>query len=94
MAEILHPRNSTVEPRFDEIRFPFYAILIFYTSIEPVIIYVRDGNLPLIYLSMIILFSALAIIGLFLRNSRFDLFFAVSYLLINVAFQFVARLFG
>jgi hypothetical protein len=94
MAEILHPRTSTVEPRFDEIRFPFYVVLIFYTSFEPVIVYVRDGNLPFIYLSMIILFSAMAIIGLFLRDRRFDRFFAALYLLVNVAFQFAARLFG
>jgi hypothetical protein len=94
MAEILHPRTSTVEPRFDEIRFPFYAVLIFYTSFEPVIVYVRDGNLSFIYLSMIILFSALAIIGLFLRDRRFDRFFAALYLLVNVAFQFAARLLG
>ena len=94
MAEILHPRTSTVEPRFDEIRFPFYVVLIFYTSFEPVIVYVRDGNLPFIYLSMIILFSTMAIIGLFLRDRRFDRFFAALYLLVNVAFQFAARLFG
>ena len=94
MAEILHPRTSTIEPRFDEIRFPFYVVLIFYTSFEPVIVYVRDGNLPFIYLSMIILFGAMAIIGLFLRDHRFDRFFAALYLLVNVAFQFAARLFG
>ncbi len=94
MAEILHPRNSTVVPQFGEIRFPFYGVLIFYTSSEPVIVYVRDGNLSLIYLSMIILIIALAVIGLFLRNRRFDQFFAASYLFINIAFQFAARLFG
>jgi len=94
MAEILHPRTSTIEPRFDEIRFPFYAVLIIFVSYEPLIVYVRDGNLSLIYLSMIILIIALAVIGLFLRNRRFDQFFAASYLSTNIAFQFVARLVG
>jgi hypothetical protein len=94
MAEILHPRYSMVVPQFDEIRFPLYVVLIIYTSYEPVIVYVRDSNLSLIYLSMIILIIALAVIGLFLRNRRFDQFFAASYLFINLAFQFAARLFG
>ena len=94
MAEILHPRNSTVVPEFDEIRFPFYVVLISYTAYEPVIVYVRDGNLPLMYLAMIISIIALAALGLFLRNRRFDQIFAVWNLFIGIAFQFVARLVG
>ena len=94
MAEILHPRNSTVAPQFDEIRFPLYVVLIIYTSFEPEIVYVRDGNLSLIYLSMVISLVALAALGLFLRNRRFDQYFAAWYLFVNIAFQFVDRLVG
>ena len=69
-------------------------MLISYTAYEPVIVYVRDGNLPLMYLAMIISIIALAALGLFLRNRRFDQIFAVWNLFIGIAFQFVARLVG
>jgi hypothetical protein len=95
MAEILHPRNSTAVPQFDEIRFPFYVVLIFYTSFEPMLVYVRDGNFSWNYLPMIISIIALAALGLFLRNRRFDQIFAAWNLFINnIAFQFVDRLVG
>lgn len=45
MAAILHPLNSPVVPRFDEIRTPFYVVLILYTFVEILIVYVRDGYL-------------------------------------------------
>jgi hypothetical protein len=94
MAEILHPRNSTVAPKFDESRLPFYVVLILYSFYEPLIVYVRDGNLSLIYLSVIVSVIALAALGLFLRNRRFDQIIAAWNLFINIAFQFVARLIG
>ncbi len=94
MAEILHPRNSTAEPQFVEIRYPFYVTLILYTFYEPLIVYVRDGLLPLSYLSTSIFIIALAALGLFLRNLRFDQVFAAVNLFIILAFMFVARLVG
>jgi hypothetical protein len=94
MAEILHPRNSTVAPQFDEIRLPFYSVLILFNSYEVLIVYVRDGSLSLVYLSMVISIIALATLGLFLRNRRFDQVFAAWNLFINITFQFVARLIG
>jgi len=94
MAEILHPRNSTVAPQFDEIRLPFYGVLILFNSYEMLIVYVRDGSLSLVYLSMVISIIALATLGLFLRNRRFDQVFAAWNLFINITFQFVARLIG
>ena len=94
MAEILHPRNSTVAPQFDEIRFPFYVVLILFNSFEPLIVFFRDGNLTLVHLSLVISIIALAAIGLFLRNRRFDQIFAAWNLFMNIAFQFVARLVG
>ena len=94
MAEILHPRNSTVVPRFDEIRFSLYIAIIFFHWFEPLVIYVRDGFLSWDYLPLVIHISALAAIGLFLRNRRFDQIFAGWYLLVNIAWQFAARFVG
>ena len=94
MAEILNPRNSTDVPRFEEIRFSLYAVIIFYHGFEPLIVYVRDGFLAWDYLPLVMVIATLAAVGLFLRNRKFDQFFAGLYLFVNVAWQFVARLFG
>ncbi len=95
MAAILHPLNSPIVPRFDEIRTPFYVVLILYTFVEMLIVYVRDGYLsPWNYLPLVIHLIVLAGIGLFLRNRRFDKLFAAWYLFINIAFQIIARLMG
>ncbi len=94
MAEILHPRNSTAAQKFDQIRFSLYVVLIIYTCFEAVIVYVRDGTLSWTYLSVVIPVCALAAIGLFFRNHKFDLFFGAWYLFVNVAFQFADRMIG
>ncbi len=95
LAAILHPLNSPVVPRFDEIRTPFYVVLVLYTFVEMLIVYVRDGYLsPWNYLPLVIHLIVLAGIGLFLRNRRFDQLFAAWYLFINIAFQVIARLMG
>ena len=94
MAAILHPLNSPVVPRFDEIRTPFYVVLILYTFVEVLIVYVRDGIVTWDYLTLVIHLIVLAGIGLFLRNRRFDQLFAAWYLFTDFAFQFTARLMG
>ena len=95
MAAILHPLNSPVVPRFDELRTPFYVVFIVYNFIEMLIVYVRDGYLsPWNYLPLVIHLIVLAGIGLFLRNRRFDQLFAAWYLFTTIAFQFAARLMG
>jgi hypothetical protein len=94
-AVILHPLNSPVVPRFDEIRGPFYVVLILYTFAEMLVVYVRDGYLsPWTYLPLVFHIIALAGIGLFLRNRRFDQLFAAWYLFVNFAWQAFARMVG
>ncbi len=95
LAAILHPLNSPVVPRFDEIRTPFYVVLILYTFVEMLVVYVRDGYLsPWNYLPLVFHLAALAGIGLFLRNRRFDQLFAAWYLFVNFAWQSFARMVG
>ncbi len=94
-AVILHPLNSPVVPRFDEIRTPFYAVLILYTFVEMLVVYVRDSYLSSWnYLPLVIHIIVLAGIGLFLRNRRFDQLFAAWYLFVNFAWQIFARMVG
>jgi hypothetical protein len=71
-----------------------YIAIIFFHWFEPLVIYVRDGFLSWDYLPLVIHISALAAIGLFLRNRRFDQIFAGWYLLVNIAWQFAARFVG
>jgi hypothetical protein len=73
MAAILHPGNSRVVPRFDEIRTPFYVAFILYLMVEVVVVYVRDGSVETGYFVVIGPFTALAGIGIFLRKGRSDL---------------------
>jgi hypothetical protein len=94
MAVILHPGNSRVVPRFDEIRTPFYVAFILYLMIECVVVYVRDGSVETAYLVVIGPFTVLAGIGIYLRKIRFDQFLAALNLLISVGWQIVARWVG
>ena len=95
MAAILHPLNLSAVPRFDEIRTQFYVVLIMYTFVETLIVYVRDGFVsPTNYLPLVIQQIVLAAIGLFLCKRRFDQFFAAWFLFINFAWQSFARMVG
>jgi hypothetical protein len=95
IAAILHPLNSPVVPRFDEIRTPFYVVFILYIPVEILIVYVRDGDLsPWKYLPLVIHLIVLAGIGLFVRNRRFDQLFAAWYLFVNFTWQLFARMAG
>jgi hypothetical protein len=95
MAAILHPLNSPVIPRFDEIRTQFYVVLILYTMVEILVVYIRDGYfLTMDYWLLVIHILVLAGIGMFLRNRRFDQIYAAWYLLVNFAWQTFARMFG
>ena len=94
-AVILHPLNSAVVPRFDEIRTPFYIVLILYTMLEVSVVYIRDGHfLPWDYWLLVTHIIVLAGIGIFLRNRRLDQLFAAWYLFVNLAWQILARMFG
>jgi hypothetical protein len=84
MPAILHPGNSRVVPRFDEIRTPFYVDFILYLMVEVVVDYVKDGSVETGYLVVIGPFTVLAGIGIYLRRIRFDQFLAALDLLISV----------
>jgi predicted membrane channel-forming protein YqfA (hemolysin III family) len=90
MAAILHPLNSPLVPRFDDIRAPFYVVFILYGFVELLVLYVRDGNLTLDYLIIGQLYL-LAGIGIYIRKTRFDQLFAAWNLFVCLAFQFFAR---
>ena len=95
LAAILHPLNSPVVPRFDEIRTPFYVAFILYILVEVLVVYVRDGHLSTSnYLPLVIHLNVLAGIGIFVRNNKFDQLFAAWNLFANIAWQFIARLVG
>jgi uncharacterized membrane protein YtjA (UPF0391 family) len=94
MAAILHPLNSPVVPRFDEIRTPFYLAFILYQFVELPVVYVRDGIVAWEYLTMVIHLNVLAGIGIYLRKSKFDQLLAAWLLFNYFAFQFASRLMG
>jgi len=94
MAAVLHPLNSPVVPRFDEIRTPFYVAFILYSSVEVLVVYVRDGYVPLDYLPLVTSLVVLGGIGIFLCSRKFDQLFAAWNLLTALAWQFVARMVG
>jgi hypothetical protein len=92
MATILNPPRAANTPEFTEIRLKFYAVHAFYCVLEPVVIYVRDGQLsPWYYAPMIIHFFLLSILGIFLRMNMFDRLFSFWLLFVNVAWIFLAR---
>jgi hypothetical protein len=94
-AAILHPVNSPVVPRFSEIRTSFYVVLTLYTLVEMLVVYIRDSYfLTVDYWVLVIHIILLAGIGTFVRSRRFDQLFAAWYLIVNIAWQFFARMLG
>ena len=94
-AAILHPLNSPAVPRFDEIRTPFYVVLILYTMVEVFVVYIRDGYvLTLDYWLLVGHIIVLAGIGIFLGKRRFDQLYAAWYLFVNIGWQIFARMLG
>ena len=94
MAAILHPSNSPVAPRFDEIRRPFYVAFVLYGFVEILVVYVRDGHVSMDYLLMVSQLYVLAGIGIYLRKRKFDQLLAAWNLFLALAWQFVARWVG
>jgi hypothetical protein len=94
MAAILHPLNSPVVPRFDEIRAPFYVALILYQFVELVVIYVRDAYLTWDTFTLLFHLNMLAGIGIYLRKRKYDQLLAAWLLLTALAWQFISRLAG
>jgi len=94
-SAILHPLNSPVVPRFNEIRTQFYVVLVLYTLVEILVVYIRDNHfLTMDYWVLVVHIIVLAGIGIFVRNRRFDQLFAGWYLFVNVAWQIFARMLG
>ena len=94
-AVILSPLRAAELPGFEQIRGKFYTVLALYCVVEPVVIYLRDGELaPWYYMPMMVHFFALASLGIYLRNTVFDRLFALWFCAVNIAWIFVARFSG
>jgi hypothetical protein len=92
MATILNPPRAANAPVFAEIRTKFYAVHAIYCLLEPLVIYIRDGQLsPWHYVPMITHLFLLSILGIFLRKEMFDRLFSFWLIIVNVAWIFLAR---
>lgn len=92
---ILSPLRVAELPAFEQIRGKFYAVLGLYCLVEPVVIYLRDGELaPWYYIPMMVQFFVLAILGIYLRSAMFDRLFSFWFFIANVAWIFLARFTG
>ena len=95
LATILSPSRTADAPEFRAIRTKFYAVHAFYCALEPLVIYVRDGELsPWYYVPMIIHLFLLSILGIYLRKNRFDQLFSFWLIFINLVWIFLARFTG
>ena len=82
-------------PAFEQIRVKFYAVLALYCLVEPIVIYIRDGELaPWYYVPMIVHLFMFASLGIYLRNAMFDRLYAFWFCVVNVASIFLARFTG
>jgi hypothetical protein len=95
IAVILSPLRTAEIPEFKQVRTRFYAVFAFYCVLEPAVIYIRDGELaPWYYVPMMIHLLVLSILGIFLRNERFDRLFSLWLCFVNIAWTFIARFSG
>jgi hypothetical protein len=95
MAVILSPLRTAGLPSFEQVRNKFYAVFALYCVVEPVVIYVRDGELaPWYYVPMMIHLFVLSSLGLYLRNAIFDRLYSLWLCFVNIAWIFLARFTG
>lgn len=95
LAVILSPLRASELPAFEQIRGKFYAVMILYCIVEPVVIYVRDGKLaPWWYVPMMVHFCVLAGLGIYMRSALFDRLYALWFGVVNIAWIFLARFTG
>ena len=95
MAVILSPLRTAEMPTFGQIRGKFYAVLVLYCLVEPIVIQIRDGELaPWYYLPMMVQFFVLASIGIYLRNEMFDRLYSLWFCSVNIVWIFFARFTG
>jgi hypothetical protein len=94
-AVILSPLGASQMPTFEQIRGRFYSVVALYCVVEPIVIQLRDGTLaPWFYIPMMLQFFILAGIGIYLRNSFYDRLYSLWFLLVNLAWIFLARFTG
>jgi hypothetical protein len=94
-AVILNPLGTSELPTFEQVRSRFYAVFILYCLVEPVVIYVRDGQLsPWYYTPMMLQFFVLAAVGIVWRNLMLDRLYSLWFCLVNVVWIFLARFTG
>ncbi|TXS95565.1 hypothetical protein FV139_06700 [Parahaliea maris] len=92
---ILSPLRTEELPAFEQIRGKFYAVLALYCIVEPVVIFLRDGELaPWYYVPMMVHFFVLAGLGIYMGKAIFDRVFSVWFLIVNIAWIFLARFTG
>ena len=95
MAVILNPPRHADLPAFSQVRNKFYGVFAFYCVLEPVVIYIRDGELaPWYYAPMMVHLFALSVLGIYLRSDKFDRGYSIWLVLVNTWWTFVARLTG
>ena len=94
-AVILSPLRTAELPAFEQIRGKFYAVFTLYCVVEPIVIYVRDGELaPWYYVPMMVHLFVLASLGIYLRNAMFDRLFGLWFCFVNIVWIFLARFTG
>ena len=94
-AVILSPLRTAEIPAFEQVRTKFYGVFAFYCLVEPIVIYVRDGELaPWHYVPMMIHLFVLSLLGIGLRNALFDRLYAFWFLIVNIAWILLARFTG
>ncbi len=94
LAVILNPLRAAEILEFKQIRTKFYAVFAFYCVLEPVVIYIRDGEFSPWYVPMMIHLFVLSSLGIFLRKEMFDRLFSFWLFFINTAWTFFARFTG
>jgi hypothetical protein len=95
LAVILSPSRTADLPEFKWTRTKFYAVFAFYCVLEPLVIYIRDGELaPWYYLPMMIHLFVLSILGIALRKDMFDRLYSLWLIVINFVWIFLARFAG
>lgn len=95
LAVILSPLRTAEVPAFEQVRVKFYTVFAFYCVVEPVVIYVRDGELtPWYYVPMMIHLFILSGLGIYARSSIFDRLYSLWLCVVNIAWIFLARFTG
>jgi hypothetical protein len=95
LAVILSPLRTAELPAFEQVRGKFYSVFALYCVTEPMVIYVRDGDLtPWYYVPMMVHLFILSALGIHLRSAIFDRLYSLWLCFVNIAWIFLARFTG